>query len=339
MSTPTVTKEPIVTNTPVHSQRSFVATWLFAWLLGGFGADRFYLGKIGTAVLKLVTIGGLGIWTLVDLIIVLIGKTKDKQGQPLSGYDQRKVLAWIITGIFVVCGGIGGAVAAATTATIVAATQQSAQEVDDTYATPAEDDTAAKPTDMAAWADEKYGAFEPLSQSGTGDSVVALPADAAAGLVRATHEGTSNFVVEVLDAQNQPTTDMLVNDIGAYAGIAAFGLSGLEYDEPAATLKITADGPWTIEVGPMSYATELPAAGTGDDVFLYNGDATNLVLNHDGTWKFAVLEYPDIEYSNGNFSMNILVNEGGAYSGTVPISTGPSVVTVGADGNWTIAQG
>ncbi|POH70809.1 TM2 domain-containing protein [Cryobacterium zongtaii] len=340
MSTPTVTKDPIVMNAPVHPQRSFVATWLFAWLLGGFGADRFYLGKIGTGVLKLVTAGGLGIWSLIDLIIVLIGKTKDKQGQPLTGYDQKKVLAWIITGIFVVVGGIGGGVVAATTAASVAAFSQLGEELDDPAAAPAEDATAAKPTDMAAWADEKYGTFETISQSGSGDSVVALPADAVAALVRATHQGTSNFSVQVLDAQNQPTmSGMRLNTIGAYTGIVAYGLDGVEYEEPAAALKITADGPWTIDVGPISFATELPSAGSGDDVFFYNGDATNMALSYDGTSGFTVLEYNDVEYSNGAFSMGLLVNEAGPYTGTVPITAGPSVVTVGASGPWTIAQG
>ncbi|WP_241990440.1 MULTISPECIES: TM2 domain-containing protein [Cryobacterium] len=340
MSTPTVTKDPIVMTTPVHPQRSFVATWLFAWLLGGFGADRFYLGKIGTGVLKLVTAGGLGIWSLIDLIIVLIGKTKDKQGQPLTGYDQKKVLAWIITGIFVVVGGIGGAVAGATAAATVAAISQSAQELDGTAAAPVEAETVAKPTDLAAWADEKYGTFEAISQSGTGDSVVTLPADTAAGLVRATHAGTSNFFVEVLDAQNQPTMSaMSVNAFGAYTGILAYGLYGLDSEEPAVSLKITADGPWTIDVAPISYATELPTAGTGENVFFYNGDATNLVLGSETEGVFAVFEYTDVEYSNGNFSGASLVNGASPYSGTVPISAGPSVIAVFATGPWTIAQG
>ena len=337
MSAPTVTKEPIVMSAPVHPQRSFVATWLFAWLLGGFGADRFYLGKIGTAVLKLVTLGGLGIWSLIDLIIVLVGKTRDKQGQPLVGYDQKKVLAWIVTGVFVVCGGIGGAVVAATTAATVAAISQSAQELDGTAGAPA----AAQPADIAAWADEKYGTFEPISQSGTGDSVVTLPADTAAGLVWATHAGTSNFIVEALDAKNQNTmvVGIHVNAIGAYDGILAYGLEGLDYQQPAVSLKITADGPWTIDVAPISYATELPTAGTGDDVFLYNGDATNLVLSSEAEGAFTVFEYTDVEYSNGNFTMESLVNGASPYSGTAPITAGPSVIAVFANGPWTIAQG
>ncbi len=78
--------------------RTFVATWLFAMLLGFWGADRFYLGKIGTAVAKLLTLGGLGVWVLVDLIVVLFGAQRDREGRPLAGYDEHKHVAWIVTG-------------------------------------------------------------------------------------------------------------------------------------------------------------------------------------------------------------------------------------------------
>lgn len=338
MSQTTVTQDPQMPSTPALPQKSFVATWLLAWLLGTFGADRFYLGKIGTAVAKLLTFGGFGIWVLIDLILVLLGKTTDRQGRPLAGYEQRKVVAWIVTGIFVVGGGISGAVAAATIATTVAAISQA--DPYDTAAAPAEDEAAARPTDLAAWADEKYGSFEPMSQSGSGDSVVALPADATAALVRATHEGTLNFQVLALDAQNKPTmSGMSLITIGAYSGIVAYGLAGVEIEEPAASLQITADGPWTIEVGPISNATELPTSGSGDNVFLYNGDATNLALGYDGPRNFDFFEFTDIEYGNGAYNMGILVNQAGPYAGTVPITAGPSVITVGASGPWTIAQG
>ncbi|MBP3044441.1 Ltp family lipoprotein [Arthrobacter jiangjiafuii] len=79
------------------SPKSFVLTWILSLFLGGLGIDRFYLGKVGTGILKLLTFGGFGIWTLVDLIITLTGNQKDKQGRPLAGYKENKKTALITT--------------------------------------------------------------------------------------------------------------------------------------------------------------------------------------------------------------------------------------------------
>jgi len=50
-------------------------------LLGSFGVDRFYLGYIGTGILKLITLGGFGIWWLIDLIFIITGRLKPKNGE------------------------------------------------------------------------------------------------------------------------------------------------------------------------------------------------------------------------------------------------------------------
>jgi len=66
------------------SERSWIAALLLCLLFGVFGAHRFYVGKIGTAILMLLTLGGFGIWTVVDLIIIICGDFKDKNGKILK---------------------------------------------------------------------------------------------------------------------------------------------------------------------------------------------------------------------------------------------------------------
>ena len=68
------------------SPKSRLATSLFAFFLGEFGAHRFYLGKIGTAILMLLTAGGLGIWALVDFILAVSGIMKDKESRPIKNW-------------------------------------------------------------------------------------------------------------------------------------------------------------------------------------------------------------------------------------------------------------
>ena len=60
-----------------------LAALLLCWCLGVFGAHRFYVGKIWTGILMIFTLGGLGIWTLIDFIIIAVGAFKDKQGRPV----------------------------------------------------------------------------------------------------------------------------------------------------------------------------------------------------------------------------------------------------------------
>lgn len=51
--------------------------------LGGIGVDRFYVGDIGLGILKLITLGGVGIWTLIDWVLIM-GIAKKKNLKKLS---------------------------------------------------------------------------------------------------------------------------------------------------------------------------------------------------------------------------------------------------------------
>ena len=66
-----------------HDLKSFWIVLLLSLFFGIFGADRFYLGKYGTGILKLITIGGCGIWWMIDLIILLCGGQRDARGNRL----------------------------------------------------------------------------------------------------------------------------------------------------------------------------------------------------------------------------------------------------------------
>ena len=62
------------------SPKSRLAATLFCLFLGPIGAHRFYLGKTGTGILMIVTFGGLGIWYLIDLVMVTAGLFRDRDG-------------------------------------------------------------------------------------------------------------------------------------------------------------------------------------------------------------------------------------------------------------------
>jgi len=68
----------------MNSEKDWMVTLILAILVGSLGIDRFYSGSIMLGVLKLVTIGGIGIWWLVDIIMLVTGSYKDGDGNPIA---------------------------------------------------------------------------------------------------------------------------------------------------------------------------------------------------------------------------------------------------------------
>ncbi len=103
----------VVHQSPVASSKSRSTATFLAWWLGIFGADRFYLGDIGLGILKLLTLGGCGLWALIDKILLVMGnrqtdgsgkylidqttlrlfqsgRLKDELGNPISGEQESQ---------------------------------------------------------------------------------------------------------------------------------------------------------------------------------------------------------------------------------------------------------
>ncbi len=66
------------------SPKSKTTAAVLCFFFGALGVHRFYVGKVGTGILQLFTLGLVGIWALIDLITILCGSFKDKQGRVLS---------------------------------------------------------------------------------------------------------------------------------------------------------------------------------------------------------------------------------------------------------------
>jgi len=63
--------------------KDWLTTLLLCIFLGGLGVHRFYTGHTVIGIVQLLTLGGCGIWSLVDLIMIAIGNFKDAQGNAL----------------------------------------------------------------------------------------------------------------------------------------------------------------------------------------------------------------------------------------------------------------
>ncbi|MDP9933838.1 cell pole-organizing protein PopZ [Paenarthrobacter nicotinovorans] len=212
---------------PPVSNKSFLTTWLLSLLVGVFGVDRFYLGKIGTGILKLVTFGGFGIWALVDLILVLANKTRDKQGRPLEGYDRHKKVALIVTAAVILLSIILNATRAGatqTSVTPVTSSQSTASApspdatVDPAAAAKSSAEASAKTSaDAAAKAQAEADAIKAKADA---DAAAKAKADADAA-AKAQADAAAKAAAGTISQQNA------LRKAGSYLQYTAFSYTGL----------------------------------------------------------------------------------------------------------------
>jgi TM2 domain len=310
---------------PAAPQKSFLTTWLLSLFLGGLGVDRFYLGKIGTGIAKLLTVGGLGVWSLVDLIITLAGKQTDKNRQPLAGYGQHKVLAIVVSAVLVVGGMVTGMVSGAVAALAI----QSAATSPIISAAPVTEEAAAAANSSeapAASAEATAGEDRPLlaaqTLTGTGDDIKTVDLKGLPAVVTFTCSACSgNTVLETNGAEM-----LLVNTVGGYTGSHLVDTST---GSPTTEFSISADAAWTLKIEDVESVPTAAgkASGHGDTVLYWDAPGTKAAITNKGKGNFLVEGF-------GSEIPELAVNKVGTYNGTVQLT--PGFVQVKSEGDWTI---
>jgi len=82
--TPKTRLKPKPMPEPRPEPRSWRVAFLLSLFLGPFGADRFYIGRTRSAIVKLVTVSCFGVWWLSDFILIASDWRKDAWGRPLK---------------------------------------------------------------------------------------------------------------------------------------------------------------------------------------------------------------------------------------------------------------
>lgn len=293
--------------------KDYTTNWLLALLLGVFGVDRFYLGKVGTGILKLVTFGGLGVWWLVDVILAVVGGVKDKRGNSLAGIPAKKTIPWAVTAVIVLL-------------LFISSTANSASSSRDSVSSPATSSSSGAKSSTATTSSTptpKVPVVPTQTFTGKGDDVVAAKVVDPAVVTFTCTSCTRNVVVKT-----DGSDSLLVNKIGAYSGQRIVNVTD---GSMITSFEIKANAPWTLTIADL---TSIPltsgvASGSGDVAVHFTKKATSAAVEYVGKSNFVV-------YGYGGSSRQLAVNEIGSYQGTVKLTL-PGYVQVLSEGNWTIS--
>lgn len=209
--------------------------------------------------------------------------------------------------------------------------QSSAQAVSDRLATEGESNTST-PTEPAsepepAPAEETFIPPEPITYTGSGDDYFDIsPFDSLYYFQITGNSGARHFSVTGYDASGN-YTELFVNTTDYYTG------SVLDPEQNTRTLEVKAEGDWTITIVSLYTAPVIKAGetynGIDDAVLLIPLGSRSAVINGN-SWArhFAVKTYGS--------GFDLLVNTVDPYSGTVRVDSGATVMTVTAQGGWSI---
>ena len=263
----------------------------------------------------------LPVWAWILVVLILIGGA----AAAVSKKDNKKTRTAVATTIAAVS---KPATSTSNPATTVAATEPATTQATTTTVKPTT--TSSTSTTSTSTTTTTTLPPAPIAFSGKGDDVVDIGAGNDRFILQATHDGTSNFQVELLDAALQPL-DFPFNEIGKVNGATV----AMNISNGGQFLRVKADGNWTLQ---LLDASTLPTVsdtftGAGKAVVLYTGAGGIFTMAHDGQSNFQV---ELLDPANGQ-AIDFLVNEIGVYNGRNPLAGGPVLIAINADGNWAFA--
>ncbi|MEU0833308.1 resistance protein, partial [Streptomyces sp. NPDC005969] len=180
--------------------------------------------------------------------------------------------------------------------------------------------------------------FPAYVRRGHGNDVLTVDVPLPAGpvLVEAWHQGDGYFCVQTLDKRNKDDELLFNSTLTDFRGRAPVEYRG---DRPL-RLHVEGDNDWTIVVQPMSAARELSTGiqGFGPEVLTYSGPVADLDVHFAGDEDdggcFVIYTTPPGNVHDDK--RDLLVNEIGSLRQTAPLTEGPMILILDAEGPWTL---
>ncbi|MDX2550935.1 hypothetical protein [Streptomyces stelliscabiei] len=169
---------------------------------------------------------------------------------------------------------------------------------------------------------------------GEGDQVTQLTTGKGPVILDITHTGAGHFVVDALDGRLHSQSQLVYTD-GPFSCRALVNAD----DRPVRALRIQADGPWTVDVRPVSSA--LPCEGhtvrPASDVLRHTGGPGIAALRYEGDPRSEDGGYflVDTFEPDGSAFLDELANHVGPWHGEAPLA-GPCLIHARSDGPWSI---